>query len=164
VDQLEAHQSAIGYRAVSYRVLGGHLDECTRCGHRSSPSIPVEIATARSVRWALANAGWKSVAGNFFRRLTCMSFSPTSPLSSVGFAEQEGRLRSSVSTSAETLLEVARDPEHLGAEIGFFSVLHSWSQKLELIACTLRGPAGGLSADYLRWIKPRYDFFLPVEV
>jgi Putative transposase len=38
----------------------------------SSPSIHVEIATARSVRWALANAGWKSVAGNFFRRLTCM--------------------------------------------------------------------------------------------
>src|SRR5207248_8699859 len=32
-------------------------------------------------------------------------------------------------TSAETLLEVARDPEHLGAEIGFFSVLHTWSQK-----------------------------------
>ncbi len=28
-------------------------------------------------------------------------------------------------TSAETLLEVARDPKHLGAEIGFFSVLHT---------------------------------------
>ena len=35
-------------------------------------------------------------------------------------------------TSAETLLEVARDPKHLGAETGFFSVLHSWNQKLEL--------------------------------
>ena len=35
-------------------------------------------------------------------------------------------------TSAETLLEVARNPQHLGAEIGFFSVLHSWTQKLEL--------------------------------
>jgi hypothetical protein len=33
-------------------------------------------------------------------------------------------------TSAKTLLEVARDPQHLGAEIGFFSVLHSWTQKL----------------------------------
>src|ERR1700693_2750409 len=29
--------------------------------------------------------------------------------------------------SAETLLEVARNPTHLGAEIGFFSVLHTWS-------------------------------------
>ena len=68
-------------------------------------------------------------------------------------------------TSAETLLEVARDPQHLGAEIDFFSVLHSWSQKLELhphVHCVV--PAGGLSADRTRWIKPRYDFFLPVEV
>ena len=68
-------------------------------------------------------------------------------------------------TSAETLLEVARDPKHLGAEIGFFSVLHTWSQKLELhphVHCVV--PAGGLSADHTRWIKPRYDFFLPVRV
>src|SRR5580698_3941734 len=68
-------------------------------------------------------------------------------------------------TSAETLREVARDPKHLGAEIGFFSVLHSWSQKLELhphVHCVV--PAGGLSADRTRWIKLRYDFFLPVKV
>ena len=68
-------------------------------------------------------------------------------------------------TSAETLLEVARDPKHLGAEIGFFSVLHSWSQKLELhphVHCVV--PAGGLSADRTRWIKPRYAFFLSVKV
>jgi hypothetical protein len=68
-------------------------------------------------------------------------------------------------TSAETLLEVARDRKHLGAEIGFFSVLHTWSQKLELhphVHCVV--PAGGLSADRTRWIKSRYDFFLPVKV
>jgi hypothetical protein len=34
--------------------------------------------------------------------------------------------------SAETLLEVARDRKHLGAEIGFFTVLHTWNQKLGL--------------------------------
>ena len=32
--------------------------------------------------------------------------------------------------SAQTLLEIARDPRHLGAEIGFFSVLHTWDQRL----------------------------------
>ena len=32
--------------------------------------------------------------------------------------------------SAETLLEVAADPKRLGADIGFFSVLHTWGQKL----------------------------------
>ncbi len=34
-------------------------------------------------------------------------------------------------TSAATLLEVARDPKRLGAEIGFFSILHTWNQKLQ---------------------------------
>jgi hypothetical protein len=68
-------------------------------------------------------------------------------------------------TCAEALLEIARDPQYLGAEIGFFSVLHTWSQKLELhphVHCVV--PAGGLSADRTHWIKPRYDFFLPVKV
>ena len=68
-------------------------------------------------------------------------------------------------TSAETLLEIARDPKHLGAEIGFFSVLHTWNQKLQLhphVHCVI--PTGGLSSDHLRWIKTRYDFFLPVNV
>ena len=34
--------------------------------------------------------------------------------------------------SAETLLEIAADPKHLGAEIGFLSVLHTWGQNLLL--------------------------------
>jgi hypothetical protein len=68
-------------------------------------------------------------------------------------------------TSAETLLEVARDPRHLGAEIGFFSVLHTWNQKLELhphVHCVV--PEGGIAPDGTRWVRPQYNFFLPVKV
>jgi hypothetical protein len=68
-------------------------------------------------------------------------------------------------TSAETLLEVAADPQHLGAEIGFLSVLHSWGQNLlhhPHVHCLI--PAGGLSLDRQRWVHPRYHFFLPVHV
>jgi hypothetical protein len=68
-------------------------------------------------------------------------------------------------TSAETLLEVARNPRHLGAEIGFFSVLHTWNQKLQLhphVHCVI--PAGGLSSDGTRWIRSRPRFFLPIQV
>ncbi len=67
--------------------------------------------------------------------------------------------------SAETLLEVARNPRHLGAEIGFFSVLHTWNQKLQLhphVHCVV--PAGGLSLDHTRWIRSRPRFFLPIAV
>jgi hypothetical protein len=67
--------------------------------------------------------------------------------------------------SAETLLEVARDPRHLGAEIGFFSVLHTWDQRLQYhphIHCVVA--AGGLVPDHARWISSRQSFFLPVKV
>jgi hypothetical protein len=65
-------------------------------------------------------------------------------------------------TSAEALLEVARDPRHLGAEIGFFSVLHTWNQKLKLhphAHCVV--PAGGLSLDHTRWVRSPDNYFLP---
>jgi hypothetical protein len=67
--------------------------------------------------------------------------------------------------SAETLLEVARDPKRLGAEIGFFSVLHTWNQKLlhhPHVHCVV--PAGGLALDHSRWIQSQERFFLPVDV
>jgi hypothetical protein len=67
--------------------------------------------------------------------------------------------------SAETLLEVARDPRHLGAEIGFFSVLHTWNQRLQFhphAHCILA--AGGLAPDNTRWISSSRRFFLPVKV
>jgi hypothetical protein len=67
--------------------------------------------------------------------------------------------------SAETLLEVARNPAHLGADIGFFSVLHTWNQKLQLhphAHCVV--PAGGLSRDHARGIRSHPRFFLPIPV
>ena len=68
-------------------------------------------------------------------------------------------------TSAETLLEVARDSRLLGAELGFFSVLHTWSQQLRIhphIHCVI--PAGGLSPDHTRWVRSREKYFLPKKV
>jgi hypothetical protein len=68
-------------------------------------------------------------------------------------------------SSAATLLEIARDPRHLGAEIGFFSVLHTWDQRLQHhphIHCV--AAAGGLAPDHSRWISSRRSFFLPIKV
>jgi hypothetical protein len=67
--------------------------------------------------------------------------------------------------ASETLLEVARDPSHLGARIGFLAILHTWGQTLQLhphLHCLV--PAGGLSPDGSRWIASRGRFFLPVRV
>jgi len=68
-------------------------------------------------------------------------------------------------TSAATLLQVGGDPRHLGADLGFFSVLHTWNQQLlhhPHVHCVV--PAGGLSPDHTRWIPARSNFFLPVKV
>jgi len=67
--------------------------------------------------------------------------------------------------TAETLRTIAADPKHLGAEIGFFAVLHSWGQNLlhhPHLHCVV--PGGGISADGSRWISCRPGFFLPVRV
>jgi Putative transposase len=66
---------------------------------------------------------------------------------------------------ADTLLKVAANPEHLGAEIGFFGILHTWGQNLMFhphIHCVI--PGGGLSSGHTQWIHPRYPFFLPIKV
>jgi len=68
-------------------------------------------------------------------------------------------------SSAETLLDIAADPKHLGAEVGFFSVLHTWNQQLQHhphVHCVV--PAGGLAPDHSRWIQASPRFFLPVKV
>jgi hypothetical protein len=66
---------------------------------------------------------------------------------------------------SETLTELAQDSKHLGAEIGFMAILHTWSQTLidhPHLHCLVTG--GGLSLDGKRWIFSRKDFFIPVQV
>ena len=67
--------------------------------------------------------------------------------------------------TAETLRTIARDPQRLGVEIGWFAVLHSWGQNLHFhphLHCVV--PGGGLSPDHQRWIPGRRKFLLPVKV
>src|SRR5262249_11376023 len=67
--------------------------------------------------------------------------------------------------ASQTLLTIAADPKHLGAEIGVTTVLHTWGQNLDHhphLHCIV--PGGGLSPDGRRWISCRSRFFLPVRV
>jgi hypothetical protein len=67
--------------------------------------------------------------------------------------------------AAETLRQVAADPAHLGAEIGFLAVLHTWGQNLQHhphVHCVV--PGGGIAPDASRWVSCRPGFFLPVRV
>jgi hypothetical protein len=147
--------------------LGGHLDQCTRCGHRATISYNScrnrhcpKCQTAARERWIAARqrellpTRYVHVVFTLPPRLAALVLQNKKVIYDLLFR-----------ASAETLLEVARDPKHLGAEIGFFTVLHTWSQKLGLhphVHCVI--PAGGLSLDHTHWVKSRDRFFLPVYV
>jgi len=67
--------------------------------------------------------------------------------------------------ASHALLKTAADPRHLGAQIGFFSILHTWGQQLTYhphLHCL--APGGGLSPDRGKWIPCSPEFFLDVEV
>jgi len=67
--------------------------------------------------------------------------------------------------TAETLRNIAVDPKHLGADIGFIAVLHPWGQALQHpphLHCVV--PGGGVSVDSQRWVTCRPGLFLPVQV
>src|SRR5213079_1088855 len=146
--------------------LGGHLDQCTRCGYRAisfnscrNRHCP-KCQTAARERWIAARqrelhpTRYLHVVFTLPRHLAPLVLQNKKVIYDLLFR-----------TSAETLLEVARNPEHLGAEIGFFSVLHTWSQQLNIhphVHCVV--PAGGLSPDHTRWIHARENYFLPKKV
>ena len=146
--------------------LGGHLDECTRCGHRAisfnscrNRHCP-KCQTAARDRWIAARQ--KELLPTRYLHVV---FTLPGRLSPLVLQNKKIIYDLLFRTSAETLLEVARNPEHLGVEIGFFSVLHTWSQKLTAhphVHCVV--PAGGLSPDHARWIRSRDNYFRPKKV
>jgi hypothetical protein len=67
---------------------------------------------------------------------------------------------------ADTLKTIGADPQHLGAMLGFLSVLHSWSQTLmHHLHLHVIVPAGGFSLDGTKWIgTKKRNFLLPIGV
>jgi Putative transposase/Transposase zinc-binding domain len=146
--------------------LGGHLDRCSQCGHEA---ISFNSCRNRHCPKCQTNVRDKWLAARS-RELLPVSyvhvvFTLPHELSWLALQNKKVVYDLLFRSSAATLLEVAADPKHLGAEIGFLSVLHSWGSNLlhhPHVHCVI--PSGGLSRDHQRWIYPRYPFFLPVKV
>jgi hypothetical protein len=146
--------------------LGGHRDRCADCGHIAisynscgNRHCPRCQGSAR-LRWLQAREEELLPT-----RYVHAVFTLPRELAPVALQNKKVLFNLLFHASAETLLEVARDPRHLGAEIGFFSVLHSWDQRLLLhphVHCIVA--AGGLAPDHNRWISSSGRFFLPVGV
>src|SRR5258708_18779395 len=112
--------------------LGGHIDEGSRCGQRATISYNScrnrhcpKCQTGARERWLAARR--RELLPS---RYVHVVFTLPPQLASVALQNKKVIYDLLLRASAETLLEVARHPRHLGAEIGFFSVLHTWNQKL----------------------------------
>ncbi len=146
--------------------LGGHVEQCDTCGHQRLAYNSCRNRHCPKCQ-SLARAAW--VEQRTTEVLDCeyfhVVFTVPAPIAAIALQNKALVYGALFRATAETLRTIAADPKHLGAEIGFFAVLHTWGQTL-VHHPHLHGvvPGGGLSPDGTRWIACRPGFFLPVRV
>jgi hypothetical protein len=163
IQQLKVIQAITRCRTAA---LGGHADVCPNC--QEAPVISYNSCRNRHCNKCQSQARERWMDARRQELLqTCyfhVVFTLPHELHTLVLQNQETLYNLLFRTVAETLREVARNPKHLGAEIGFFGILHTWGQNLLFhphIHCVI--PGGGISPDKERWIHPLYPFFLPVK-
>ena len=146
--------------------LGGQIEQCDQCGHRRFAYRSCRNRHCPRCQ-SLARAEW--IQCRQAELLICEYFHVvfTVPQEIAAIASQNKEVVYSIlfRATAETLRTIAADPKHLGAEVGFFAVLHTWGSNLlhhPHLHCVV--PGGGLSSDGSRWISCKPGFFLPVRV
>jgi len=148
--------------------LGGHVARCEneKCGHtqiaynscRNRHCPKCQGAAARE--W-LAEREKELLPVPYFH----VVFSLPAQIADIAYQNKAAIYDILFKASAETMITIAADPKHLGARIGFLSVLHTWGSPLthhphvHMIV-----PGGGISLDGTRWVACRPDFLLYVGV
>ncbi len=146
--------------------LGGHVEQCDACGHqriaynscrnRHCPKCQ-SLAKARWLQARLADL----LPVEYFH----VVFTLPEQLASVALQNKRVVYNLLFAAASETLRTIAADPRHLGADIGFLAVLHTWDQTLRHhphLHCVV--PGGGLAVEGEGWRSCRRGFFLPVKV
>ena len=146
--------------------LGGHVESCDQCSHQRIAYNSCRNRHCPQCQ-TLARRKWVEQ-----RKADLLPIPYFHAVFTVPPAIAEIALRNKRSVfnilfraGAETLLTIAADPKHLGADIGFFSILHSWGQNLLFhphVHCVVTG--GGVSACGKRWVRARRRFLVSVRV
>jgi len=146
--------------------LGGHKDTCHSCGH-----VRISYNSCRDRHCpkcqSLKKAEWlhkrraRLLPVHYFH----VVFTLPHKLHALALGNKRLVYNLLFRAAAQTLQTIARDQRHLGAEVGFTAILHTWGQNLQFhphLHCVVTG--GGLSRDRTRWVSARAKFFLPVKV
>jgi len=146
--------------------LGGHVEQCDACGHQRIAFNSCRNRHCPKCQ-SLTRAKWledrraELLPVQYFH----VVFTLPQEIAAIAYQNKAVVYDLLFRASAETLRTIAADPRHLGAEIGFIAILHTWGQNLlhhPHLHCVV--PGGGLSPDGQRWIACRPGFFLPVRV
>src|ERR1700741_1260937 len=147
-------------------VLGGHLEQCDHCGHQRNAYNSCANRHCPKCQ-SLARAKWledrhsELLHTQYFH----VVFTVPEEISAIAYHNKRQVYGILFRAAAETLRTIAADPKHLGAQIGFFAVLHTWGSAMTHhphLHCVV--PGGGISPDGTRWISCRANYFLPVSV
>jgi hypothetical protein len=146
--------------------LGGHVEECDQCGHHRNAYNSCRNRHCPKCQ-SLARAQWledrraELLPVGYFH----VVFTLPAAIAAIALQNKREVYNLLFRATAETLRTIAADPKHMGAEIGFLAVLHTWGQNLlhhPHLHCIV--PGGGLSPDRQRWVACKPGFFLPVRV
>ena len=147
-------------------VLGGRVEECDSCGHsvvlynscrnRHCP----QCQSMKKEKWIIERKN-EVLPFTYFH----IVFTLPDSLNPIVVRNKRAVYNLMFDVCRETLLSVSADEKYFGADIGFFSILHTWGQKLNLhphLHCVV--PGGGYSEKKQKWIYAPNNYFVPVEV
>ncbi len=163
---LDQHQVMRAIERCRTAALGGHIDKCDHCGHRRPSYNSCRNRHCPKCQ-GLNRALWlekrqaELLPVNYFH----VVFTLPEAVAELAWQNKRTLYGLLFRAAAQTLQTIAADPKHLGAQIGFLAVLHTWGQNLlhhPHLHCLV--PGGGLSPDRKRWVACRPGFFLPVRV
>jgi len=146
--------------------LGGHVDRCDQCGHQvisynscRNRHCP-KCQNLDKALWREARRG-EVLPVDYYH----VVFTLPDRLAPLALQNKKAVYDILFRTASQTLLRIGADRKHLGAQLGFMAVLHTWGQTLTHhphLHCVV--PGGGLALDAERWIPCKQGFFLPVRV
>jgi hypothetical protein len=171
-DQHSASLSAPRWQAMAAiescrtAALGGHVEQCGDCGHQRISFNSCRNRNCPKCQ-GLARAKWledrqaELLDVPYFH----VVFTVPAEVEVIAFQNQTVVYDILFRAAAETMRVIAADPKHLGAEIGFLAVLHTWGQALTHHPhLHFLVPGGGIASDGKSWIPCRHRYFLPVQV
>ncbi len=146
--------------------LGGHVLQCDACGHQKQAYNSCHNRHCPKCQASLRGQWFEDrqrdlLPVEYFH----VVFTLPDELGPLALQNKAVIYNLLFRAASETLLDAAANWKDLKAKIGFFAILHTWGQKLDLhphLHCVV--PGGGISLDGMRWVNCLPGFFMPVKL